>query len=120
MPSTPPPPFTPRPQTPGMETSPTIYSSGSSSASNSSRSLPLMNSPPSSGLNAGNRMHRPGLPQPGMGALPLGSLREQPDEEALTPLTPDSKRRRYNNNNNPVPNISGPITRSIASRIEVM
>ncbi|KAH0553449.1 hypothetical protein GP486_006479, partial [Trichoglossum hirsutum] len=51
-----------------------------------------------------------------MGALPLGSLREQPEEEALTPLTPDSKRRRFNGN--PAPNISGPITRSIASRIE--
>ncbi|KAI9777111.1 MAG: hypothetical protein M1839_009067 [Geoglossum umbratile] len=52
-----------------------------------------------------------------MGALPLGSLREQPDEEALTPLTPETKRRRFNSSL-PTPNANGPITRSIASRME--
>ncbi|KAH0538574.1 hypothetical protein GP486_008768, partial [Trichoglossum hirsutum] len=51
-----------------------------------------------------------------MGTLPLGSLREQPEEEALTPLTPDPKRRRFNRN--PAPNTTSPIFRSIASRIE--
>ncbi|KAI9869479.1 MAG: hypothetical protein M1813_000268 [Trichoglossum hirsutum] len=116
IPSAPSPSLGPHAETPGISPSPLIHSSGSSNTSNSSRGLPLMNSPRSGGPSAGNRMSQTGVPQPNMGALPLGSLREQPEEEALTPLTPDSKRRRFNRN--PAPNISGPITRSVANRIE--
>ncbi|KAH0543929.1 hypothetical protein FGG08_001830 [Glutinoglossum americanum] len=117
IPNTPSPSLTPQLESSGMPPSPFTYSSGSNAVSNGSRTLPLMNSPHASGPNAGNRIRRPGAPQPSMGVLPLGSLREQPEEEALTPLTPESKRRRFNSASH-TPNISGPITRSIASRME--
>ncbi|KAI9768570.1 MAG: hypothetical protein M1840_004767 [Geoglossum simile] len=117
VPRTPSPSLTPHPVTPSIPSSPFSLSSGSSGASSSPRTLPSMNTPIPGGPSAGNRFRRPEVPIPSMGALPLGSLREQPDEEALTPLTPETKRRRFNSNP-PTPNNSGPITRSIANRME--
>ncbi|KAI9820700.1 MAG: hypothetical protein M1827_005069 [Pycnora praestabilis] len=64
----------------------------SSASSRESRYLSLMNTP--TAASSGSRQRNTGL-QGGVGVLQLPSIRDQLDEEALTPLSPDAKRRRF-------------------------
>ncbi|KAI9874800.1 MAG: hypothetical protein M1830_009258 [Pleopsidium flavum] len=90
--------MTPNMSTPLTPTTP--FTSGlppstPSSSSSAGRFLQLMGTPK---VGPPNTRQRAQASQGGMGVLQLASLRDQRDEDAATPLSPDPKRRRFNSN----------------------
>ncbi|KAI9717059.1 MAG: hypothetical protein M1812_004994 [Candelaria pacifica] len=87
-PNTPLTPFTPSAGTPNL-----LPPLTPTSTSSENRFLPLNNSPMAAPPNLRRRMG----PSPGgMGVLQIASIRDQQEEEGLTPLSPDGKKRRLN------------------------